>query len=109
MTHIKPEVNSRFGDVADTSADTLGQRYPKMEPVLEGLADTLGYLGYLFPGRGSCVRAAHVRVCAHVRAAWGKGIQGIRRYHGSRLSGGRGADTFGPRYPQGIPKVSPIP
>lgn len=50
----------------DTFGDTFGARYPKKEPVLTVVGDTLGYVGYLIPGPGSC---AHVGACAYIRAA----------------------------------------
>ena len=105
MTHTKVKVNSRFGDVADTSADTLPQRYPKMEPVLEGLGDTLGYLGYVIRGPGSCACAG---ACAGARTG-GIGKRYPRYPQVSRISSVRGSrcgylwPKVSPRYPQGIP------
>ncbi len=107
MTHTKVKVNSRFAHLADTSADTLHQRYPKMEPVLQGVGDTLGHVGYLIRGPGSCVRAG---ACAGVRARTGGIEKRYPRYpQVSRISTVRGSrcgylwPNVSATYPQGIP------
>jgi hypothetical protein len=107
MTYIKVKVDSSFAHLGDTSADTLHQRYPKIEPVLTGVGDTLGYVGYLIPGLGSCACAG---ACAGVRARTGGIEKRYPRYpQVSRISTIRGSrcgylrPKVSPRYPQGIP------
>ena len=107
MTHTKVKVNSSFAHLGDTSADTLLQRYPKTEPVLTGVGDTSGHVGYVIRGLGSCARAG---ACAGARTRTGGIEKRYPRYpQVSRISSVRGSrcgylwPKVSPRYPQGIP------